>query len=83
MADNFTSPAFLANYCQGLTPFNPTLITFDLLYNAGQTIISYSFTASSTWVIIDQEGRIVFRETDTAPEMIDEIKTKIEELLSP
>ena len=62
--------------------FNPEFITFNICYNASDFIADYAFTAHSTWVLIDQEGKIANRWNDNIdPAMFDIIKTEIDALL--
>lgn len=84
---------FLESYCSGELPFPfpSDTITFNLLYEAEgdsvlfpEAISQYAFLATSTWLVIDQEGKIAFREDDNiSPEMIDIVKGEIDELLYP
>lgn len=83
VADNQTSPIFLENLWSGSTPINGfQAISFNTCYNAPDFISDYTFTQSSSWVIIDQAGKIVYRMNDNRdPVMIDIIIEQIENLL--
>jgi len=83
MADNATPLSFLDLYCSGsITAYSTEKITLNVCYDAGDAINAYSFTQWSTWVVIDQEGRIVWRVDDnTDPAMMDLAKVEIEGLL--
>lgn len=73
---------FLVPYIKGNTPYNSIPTTFNVLYDAGEAIDAYGLSAHSTWIIIDQERRVVFRENDNIdPEVIDEVIEVIEGLL--
>lgn len=73
---------FLVNYVKGYIPLNTQPTTFNILYNAVEAIDAYGLSAHSTWIIIDQERRVVFRENDnTDPEVIDWVIEVIEGLL--
>ncbi len=82
IADNVTYEAFLKNYCKGYYSFNTQTLTFNILYDAATTIIDYGFFATSTWVVLDQSGKVIRRwNNDTRPEVIDEVKATIDSLL--
>ncbi len=83
IADNQTSPVFLEVLWAGATPINGyQAISFNTCYNAPDFIADYAFTQSSSWVVINQEGKIAYRMNDNRdPVMIDIIKQQIDDLL--
>ena len=82
--DNTPLDPFLVNYIKGYLPFNQLPTTYEVLYNTDEAEAAYGLTAHSTWIVIDQERRVVFRENNnTDPQVLEMVIEKIEELLNP
>jgi len=64
-------------------PVNTIPTSFNVLYDATETIADYGLIATSTWILIDREGKVVYRENDNIEEwVIDSVKVKIDELIA-
>lgn len=75
---------FLEPYISGMIGFNPLPTSFNVCYETQDAIAAFGFSSHSTWVLIDQEGRIAYRMNDnTDPVMLDIVIEEIDQLLYP
>ena len=72
---NETSYEWLVNYVQEKS------ITFDMLYNADEVFQLYGVYEDPTYVVIDREFQIRFRDSDYYAFRINELITVVQELL--
>jgi len=76
---------FLEPYISGQYPaLNPIPTSFKVCYEAQDAVAAFGLSSPSTWVLIDQEGRIAYRMNDNLdPIMLEIIIDEIEHLLYP
>ena len=77
-SDNFD---FLKRYWAGLIPpYNPDPTSFTMLYETDEMVGDYGYPSESTWMIIDQDGRVALR-LEHEYDIIDEVKQTIKDLI--